>query len=414
MDDMQLKLIEPDADQPQDHKRKKNGFGPKPETAKGYVSSIWSFSGSTREGIYRWYGTLPRQLIERILSLYAKDSSTQILDPFMGLGTTLDVAADHQLNATGIDINPIACISAQAQLFGIESDSALLAADKVASNLSESNLHLREHETEEWARLLSSEKYGYTRKWFRDDTIHAVLDLLFEIANVRDLYAQRLFFVVAAQIIRKVASVDPRCTHHLVSKKKPFIDPVHLWKDKLYRSLEAIRTVPANPNQIVVEQGSIIDTPYHRNADVVIIHPPYLGVINYQLIHRLAADLLDIINLVRAPISLKPYNFDYRKIKEADVSTDNTSKYHCFVEKLTEVMSHIVNSDGRCVVIIGDQRYQGHLRHPFTEFIRWFEESGFILEENFIWILQNNSGMHILRRGHFIDHNYILVFHKKS
>ena len=40
------------------------------------------------------------------------------------------------------------------------------------------------------------------------------------------------------------------------------------------------------------------------------------------------------------------------------------------------------------------------------------EGNGFGLEENFIWLLQNNGGMHVLRRGNFIDHNYIAVFRR--
>jgi hypothetical protein len=41
------------------------------------------------------------------------------------------------------------------------------------------------------------------------------------------------------------------------------------------------------------------------------------------------------------------------------------------------------------------------------------ENHGHLLEEVFIWVLQNNAGMHIQRKGNYIDHNYILVFHRE-
>jgi hypothetical protein len=179
--------------------------------------------------------------------------------------------------------------------------------------------------------------------------------------------------------------------------------------------MKAIRSTPTEQNLITVRQGSILTTELQKGAfEFALIHPPYLGVINYHQIHRLATDMLDIVKRTIAPAGLASYDFSYATLKQHDVSTDRTEKYMQFVDNLASVMTRIVAPDGRCAVIIGDQRYKGHLRHPFTDFINHFENNGFVLEENFIWVLQNNGGMHVLRRGHFIDHNYILIFHKPT
>jgi hypothetical protein len=74
----------------------------------------------------------------------------------------------------------------------------------------------------------------------------------------------------------------------------------------------------------------------------------------------------------------------------------------------------VLPAGGRAVVIMGDARHKGLLRHPFTRVVDLMESRKFDLEENFIWILQNNGGMHVLRRGHHIDHNYILVFRRAA
>lgn len=400
----------------QAHSERENDLRRKPQATRQYVSSIWSFPDrGSGNHLYRWYGTLPRPMVERLLSLYASDGSAQLFDPFVGSGTTMEVAADASLRATGLDSNPLACLTTEARLSGIPSEEAVLvAADQVVDDLTLGASNNSAVDDESWLALAKTDRYGYTRKWFRTDTLSAVTQLFLRVAEVDDKRVQRLLFVVAAQVIRHVASVDPRCTHHLVTKQKPFIDPLPVWRKGVAEAVATVRREPADSSKIRVAQASALEPPMRENsADFAIVHPPYLGVINYHLIHRLASDILDAVNIHKAPAALEGYDFDYQDLKRNDVSTDSTDRYQQFVRRLAVAMQNVVAPDGRCVVIIGDQRHKGHIRHPFTDFIHWFEENGFALEENFIWVLQNNGGMHILRRGHFIDHNYILVFHKE-
>lgn len=403
----------------EDDDRQQNARKPEQKTksqvAGKYVSSVWSFPDFKSSQIYRWYGTLPQPLVERLINLYTSDSRARVLDAFMGSGTTLDVAAaSSPLEAVGLDVNPVACLLAEARLFGVPDTASVLAeADQIVEDLTLGSVHTPASSHGDRKAFMVLDRYEYARKWFRADTLEAVLSLLFRIAETRDVRIQRLLFVVAAQVVRQVSSVDPRCTHHLVTKKKPFMDPVPLWRKSVTEGLPAVRSTPADSSLVSVVQGSVLTAPVPENsADFVLVHPPYLGVINYHLIHRLASDLLGFVNSVRAPAALKRYNFDHHELKKDDVSTDHTGKYQQFVEALASKMYETVSPDGRCAVIIGDQRNKGHLRHPFTDFIYRFEECGFTLEENFIWLLQNNGGMHVLRRGNFIDHNYILIFHK--
>ena len=217
--------------------------------------------------------------------------------------------------------------------------------------------------------------------------------------------------MAAAQVVREVASVDARCTHHLVRKQRPFVQPLPQWREKVLETELVKNHQPMGLARVSLKQASVFKadlTDYRPN--LVLLHPPYPGVIQYHLIHKLATDFLDVVNSCLAPVSLRGYDFRYDELKRSDVSTDRVREYGDFVQALAELMKALVAPGGRCVVIMGDQRYRGRVRHPFTEFISSFEESGFSLEEIFIWVLQNNSGMHIQRRGHFIDHNYIMVF----
>jgi len=372
---------------------------------ENFISSVWSFPGSGGQQLYRWYGTLPRQLVERLLRLYAQKPKKSVLDPFMGMGTTLDVAAQLELSASGMDTNPLACLACEAKLFGTPGLDRIVAdMDDLVSRYMTSK---RTTPSEEFI-----EKYTYTSKWFRRDTLSAVLALLRHIGQVENERVQRLMFISAAQVIREVASVDPRCTHHLVTKRKAFIDPVPGWRKLVVKNGGIVLPASVDRSKIRIAQGSAVGPDIEGfRAEFALVHPPYLGVIHYNAIHRLATDLLDYISSTVKPISLRKYHFGHESLRSADMSTDNSERYVNFIAQIAEKMRTVVKPDGRCAVIIGDQRYKGHLRHPFTDFISEFEKRGFALEEHFIWLLENNGGLHVLRRGHFIDHNYVLVFH---
>lgn len=385
----------------------------KKSKAGKFVSSVWSFPDSDGNALYRWYGTLPKPLVKRVLELY---SPRNVLDPFAGLGTTLEVAADLGIKAKGYDSNPLACLATEARVYGIASkDSLSSSIARISTRLGGSLGGPSSSTSSSTDEFFANEKYRYTRKWFRKDSLSALLSLFLEIGDVEQEDVQRLLFVSGAQTVREVASVDPRCTHHLVTKSKPFIDPVPIFVQATETALKAVRNRPASSANIQISQGSILKQEAKPGKhDFVLVHPPYLGMIHYHLIHRLATDVLDFVKASLDPPSLKGYEFSYDSIKKDDVSTDNTAEYKEFIERLGPIIDNVLKDGGRCAVIIGDQRYHGHLRHPAIDFVNELERNHMTLEEMFIWVLQNNAGMHILRRGHFIDHNYIQIFHKTS
>lgn len=372
----------------------------KPKNTSRFISSIWSFPDAASEQVYRWYGTLPSPLVEQLLEMYCGDGRV-FVDPFVGSGATLTAATSRGAEALGADVNPLACMLAQLRAEG------RLPADALEEALA--SLPARSPDGVV-AEAIMADSFAYTRKWFRPDVLTATATLFERIAHSPPP-AQRLLFIAAAQLIRDVANVDPRCTHHLVTKQKDFVDPATLLADRARaanRNLPEGRLVGA-----AVRQASATDPSwYPTGPKFLLLHPPYLGVIHYHLIHRLATDMLSACQAATSPEVLSGLSFDHAAIKQQDVSTDNDAPYARFVEDIAATAYKVTADDDRVAVIIGDQRYKGRLRHPFTDFIREFETLGFELEENFIWILQNNGGMHVLRRGHFIDHNYILIFRR--
>ncbi len=372
----------------------------KPKNSSKFVSSIWSFPEARSEQVYRWYGTLPVPLVERLTEMYCTDDQL-FVDPFAGSGITLSAASARGHPSVGADINPLACLVTRLRAAGRVPEDVLEAA---LAYLSETR------STGVVDERLAGEQFTYTRKWFRPDVLTATAALFERIAACPP-QAQPLLYVVAAQLVRDVANVDSRCTHHLVTKRKEFVDPATLLPERARSANSALRE--SGGLIASVRQASATDPSwYPTEPKFLLLHPPYLGVIHYHLIHRLATDLLSAVQATCDPEMLRDLSFDHAEIKTQDASTDNDAPYARFVVDLAATAEKVTTAEDRIAVIIGDQRYKGRLRHPFTDFIREFEALGFDLEENFIWILQNNGGMHVLRRGHFIDHNYILVFRR--
>lgn len=376
--------------------------------ASGFISSLWHFPEAGAKSIYRWYGTLPQPLIEQLFTLYCGNEDCRILDPFVGSGSTLELASKKNYVAEGWDTNPLACLITQTRLGGFTPVIERLLSD----SLPEIDRKLSKKRRGAGEKRFNEEQYAYARKWFREDTLSRTLDLLEAISQVANKDLQRLLFVLTAQEVRNVASVDPRCTHHLVRKEKKYLDPWQSVRENCIKSSSVLYPKSELKSFPTVTQKSAIDQDVGAEVDFVLAHPPYLGVIHYHLIHRLATDLLGYAKQAWAPASLRSLNFENTIVRQTDVSTDNEKPYDQFVSEFAMGMAKKVKAGGVCALIIGDQRHQGRLRHPFTTFIAGFESNGFVLEENFIWALHNNGGMHVLRRGHFIDHNYVLIFRR--
>lgn len=386
------------------------GNGGKKSTANGYISSLWHFPDhpGTRS-LYRWYGTLPRPLIDQLLDLYCADG-TDLFDPFLGSGITAEIASKRGIQTLGWDANPLACLLAEANCVSLVPKAAEIfdVIERIETRLGRSRANNP-------PSALMKDEFAYTRKWFRTETLTRVAKLLEAISDIDDVELQRLLFILTSQEIRNVACVDARCTHHLVRKEKPFIDPWQRVKESLLSAGgNAVSSRLLEARRPIIEQRSVVHDIPEGKFGFVLAHPPYLGVIHYNQIHRLATDLLAYTRASCQPASLMPYEFGIAQIKAADVSTDNEAQYDDFIYKFAQRIHSVVTPGGVCALIIGDQRFQGRLRHPFTKFIDKFEGIGFSLEENFIWALQNNGGMHVLRRGHFIDHNYILIFRNRN
>lgn len=371
-------------------------------SAGKFVSSVWSFPDREPATPYRWFGTLPRAITDRLLDLYAPKAG--ILDAFAGTGTALVSASSAGRPSIGYDVNPLAVLIARARLSGCQSqEDRTKWLSSLSKWMTSSRNRSRAHES--LGRARSEGALDYTQRWFEPENLSGAWLLLQGLIATR---APAEAWPVFAATIRDIASVDARCTHHLVRKARPPLDAFQSFASRA-DSLDSA-WFAAGSSSATMHHGSF--EAHQEPVGLLLAHPPYEGVINYHAIHRLTTDLMSAANVAGRVDAAIGLNFEYEQLRNSDVSSDNRYRYAEFVDRFCEWAPTVVVPGGRISIIIGDSRHKGMLRHPFSQFLSGLESRGFALEEMFIWILQHNAGMHVLRRSNFIDHNYVMILRR--
>jgi hypothetical protein len=75
---------------------------------------------SGRSGWYTYYAGYPSQFVRDVLTSFALEPASVVLDPWLGSGTTSAVSHECGLKAVGYDINPVMVLVSKARLLGSE------------------------------------------------------------------------------------------------------------------------------------------------------------------------------------------------------------------------------------------------------------------------------------------------------
>jgi DNA modification methylase len=85
--------------------------------------TIWRGITKTKEERDTKHPALfPQKLVEELILIYTKDPDETILDPFLGIGSTLRAAASIGRSGIGIELNPDFCSIARERLSSIAQD----------------------------------------------------------------------------------------------------------------------------------------------------------------------------------------------------------------------------------------------------------------------------------------------------
>jgi DNA modification methylase len=145
--------------------------------------------------------------------------------------------------------------------------------------------------------------------------------------------------------------------------------------------------------------------------DIVFSHPPYGTMVNYFSISRVQLSILDAIKFRSNTIGLDDRDL-INSTKTFDQSSGTRAKFLHAIPIWIAEAHRVLRRGGSLICVIGDGRDEGYLFHPHTHVIAAAEALGMRVKELFVWVTENKSGMHVKRKGHHIDHNYVVVLKK--
>lgn len=225
-----------------------------------------------RTNPFPWTGQFSPQLVEQLLTNYARESIT-VLDPFAGSGTSLIEAARLRLSVSGCDINTAAVIL--SQVYGI----ANLDENRRAKTLSEFRKRLNEVIVPPHGPLFSNGSFGREN---RAELEAGLVGLWHDSPSdtIRDLAAA---LIILCDFHRSV--LDAATVHKT-------------W----CRIEKTVSNLPYSTKPIVMHHADARDLPIDTNSvDLVLTSPPYINVLNYHQKYRRSVESMGWNVLDNAP-----------------------------------------------------------------------------------------------------------------
>ena len=269
----------------------------------------------TRTNLFPWRGQFSPELVGLLLSRYASKGSL-ILDPFVGVGTTLFEAARQNHSSVGTEINPSAFLMAETSIFVACSDQQRRDTCKHARKLLEKalpeDLPLFSQETESVScpsRIVAT----LAREYFSDP------------------YLCNIFTNILVRLLSSPHSKDVTGTLRAFQQHESIIY-------SLPRSSQSCTAVHADARCLPVK---------NQTVDLVVTSPPYVNVFNYHQNNRPAMELLgwNILTVAKSEFGSNRKNRGNRFLTLVQYCVD-------VLETLLE-LKRVLKYEGRVVIIVG-------------------------------------------------------------
>lgn len=184
------------------------------EKLNSYDTNYWDFADYRENNpIIQYPAKMVAPMQKRLLShiLEFDNEISNVMDPFTGSGTVLDISRGLGLDTIGYDINPLATLITRVRLEGIPSHTIYKSISALFSRMQ---------------LLLGNVKPYYFRninKWFRDDVILSLTLIREAIMLEKDARTRRFFWCCFAEIVRKFSNTRSS-TFKLHQKEQEKID----------------------------------------------------------------------------------------------------------------------------------------------------------------------------------------------
>jgi len=271
-----------------------------------------SFASNKTRPIHRWVPWIAgfsSDFVRDVLNKYLKDKGT-VLDPFLGVGTTLVEAVLLGHNAIGFEINPYAAQACRAKISAYQ-----IAVERLYDEISRFRIFYGDRDSRDYVPKSTPPKGFKTRsRFYSPRVLHKVLILQDFVDTIKDSNLQDLFKLAFASTMVRYSnySYEPSLGRR-VSAGKPEIHDFPVGRTILNKLLEMAEDIswfqerlPKGPlNARIVNDSFFKYREYldPASVDLIITSPPYLNNYHYN---RNTRPQLYWLGYAERPKDLKP------------------------------------------------------------------------------------------------------------
>ena len=394
-------------------------------------------------GIHRYPAKFIPQIPRFCLETYS-DVGDDVLDPFMGSGTTLLESFITGRDSYGIDIHPLARLIAKVKITPVDPKGLVSSAENLLSSIRNDC-----DDNSAWIPEIPNREH-----WFRPRVLSELATIKKNIWSTRSGDHQDFFKICFSSIIRKVSNSDndsliPEVTSFqkkldaqgknsydaLIrfenTVRNKLIDAADMWRlskevGEKFKKTPKVSIIGNDARDIALDDSSI---------DLAVTSPPYASAVHYVSVHKLEMYWLGLINETagldsRIVGTARAYVADYGSWKprtnlpELDsiltelMSKDKKSAYVVYkyfdeMRKSFDEVNRVLRRNGRYCMVVGENTFRRVRIPTYRVLAAVAHRSGFDLEKTFMYDVINRH-LDIPRwNDSRIERDYILVFSRK-
>lgn len=241
------------------------------EKLNSYADNYWDFADYRENNPVLQYPAkmvvpMQRQLLKDILEF---DSDIyNILDPFMGSGTVLDISRELGINAIGFDINPLATLITGVRLEGVATETIEKSISELFGRF---NLLLGN---------VDNHTFFNIEKWFREDIIEALSLIRAAIIEEKDIRTRRFFWCCFAEIVKKFSNTRTSTFKLHVKEEEKIISMENNCIDQFKRNVSMHYLEYCFKSNIDVQLRTgdsceLLENYSNNSIDLICTSPPY-------------------------------------------------------------------------------------------------------------------------------------------
>lgn len=258
------------------------------------------------------YHDYPATMVPKLVDFFLNNVQQitkvdSLFDPFMGSGTTLVEGIRHNINSTGIDLNPLAVLISKVKTNKIDPDKLELEWRKLWQGIATEQL------AEKSGKLtITAPNFKNIDYWFKPTVIHDLQLIKMQILQIADQDVRNFFWVIFSETVRYVSNTrNNEFKLYCMSSKQlanwqP--DTISKFKECALRNIKANNSLTDNVANADINYGNAQDLSHFADNtfDLLITSPPYgdsQTTVAYGQFSRLSLEWLDLADYANDQIT---------------------------------------------------------------------------------------------------------------